>query len=300
VTYRILAIDGGGVKGIFSAQILNRLFKSHPELINNIDLITGTSTGAIIAASLAAGYTPEQTVAFYKNNLPKVFKDSYWDDVKDLGKLIGADYDYANLKKVLKNNFSDATLGSLKKKILIPSLDLDCGEGASRSWKPKFFNNFQDSDLNELIVDVLIRSAAAPTYFPTYQGYADGGLVTNNPSVPAISQALDVDTGKQSLSDIVLLSIGPGFHGTFISGNKLDWGVSQWATLLTPIFVDSMKFESEYICKRLLNDRYKRIDPYVPEKIALDDVSKLDRLVELADDIDLTDSLKWLNNHWKN
>lgn len=299
MTYNILVIDGGGVKGLYSAKVISRCFEQYPELLTNIDALAGASTGAIIAAGLAAGVAPAKIVELYKLNLQKIFKDSYWDDIKDLGKLIGADYDYTNLKTVLKKYFGSKTLGELGKKILIPTFDLD-NEGEPRTWKPKFFNNYQDSDLSELVVDVLVRAAVAPTYFPTYQGFIDGGLASNSPSICAIAQALDSATGNQCLSDINLLSIGPGFSPTYVSGKKLDWGVSQWAPLLIDMFFDSMKFTTEYQCQRLLGERYHRIDSVFKEKISLDDVGNLDKLIDYADQADLTETIKWLEKYWKN
>ena len=74
-------------------------------------------------------------------------------------------------------------------------------------WKPKFFHNFRghDSDENELVVDVGIRTCVAPTYFPIYQGFIDGGGVAGNPSVCAIAHAINPEGAGQNLSDIVLL-----------------------------------------------------------------------------------------------
>jgi len=299
MSYNILVIDGGGVKGLYSAQILLRCFKEYPELINNIDALAGASTGAIIAAAIAAKVAPEQIVDLYRSNLKKIFKDSYWDDIKDLGKLIGADYDYANLKSVLKKYFGSKKLGDLEKKILIPAFDLD-NESTPRTWKPKFYNNYQDTDLEELVVDALIKGAAAPTYFPSYQGYVDGGFAANSPCISAVAQALDTKTGQQKLEDINLLSIGPGFSPTFVSGKKLDWGVSQWAPLLIDIFFDCMKFTTEYQCSRLLGDKYHRIDSIFNEKVALDNVGILDNLIDYANKEDLSETFKWLEKYWKN
>jgi len=294
--YNILVFDGGGSRGLYSIRIVNRLLEEYPELLGRTKLISGASTGAIIGTALASGISASDVFNFYKQNLKKIFEDSYWDDAKDLGKLIGADYDYTNLKKVIKKQFGSKIIKDLDKDVLIPTFDLDNESAENRTWKPKFFNSLQsDSDLEELVVDVLIRTAAAPTYFPTYQGYIDGGLVANSTGVAAVCQAID---HGEDITNINLLSIGTGFNPTFISGKKLDWGVSQWAPFLIQLLIDASMATVDFQCKKLLDTRYCRINTALPEKIALDDVSKLDLLVEYADQVDLTSAINYLQKNW--
>ena len=75
--------------------------------------------------------------------------------------------------------------------VLIPSFQLDnqAPHAGQRQWKPKFFHNYPgpDSDGAELVVDVAMRTSAAPIYFPTYQSYIDGGVVANDPSMAALA-----------------------------------------------------------------------------------------------------------------
>jgi patatin-like phospholipase/acyl hydrolase len=294
--YQILTFDGGGVGGIYSTKIVSRLYERYPELINKAQLIAGTSAGSILALALAYGIPPSDIFGFYKKNLPKIFKDSYWDDIKDLGKLIGADYDYTNLKAILKNKFGDAKLKDLNKKVLIPTIDLDNEAEVNRTWKPKFYNNFQD--LEDLVYDVAIKSSAAPTYFPVYQGYIDGGLAANNPSMCALALALNPNVVGQKLENISLLSIGAGYSPTFVSGKRLDWGISQWADTLIYVTLDSMEFTTEYQCKHFLNDSYCRINTIFKENIDLDDISKFDLLEEYANNFDLEPVFNWLEKYW--
>jgi patatin-like phospholipase/acyl hydrolase len=298
-TYNILSLDGGGVKGIFTIQLLAKLVEQCPNLLDDVDLISGASTGAILALALAFGTEPIKVLEFYKASLPRVFKDSYWDNIVDLGNLIGAQYDYANLKSVLKGHFGYTTLGDLQKKVLIPTLDLDNESPEFRTWKPKFYNSFQAEDLSQLVVDVAIKSAAAPSYFPTYKGFVDGGLAANSPSISAVSQALDSSTGGQELSNIRVISLGTGYSPTYISGKKLDWGTSQWAKFLIPIFLDSMMFSTNYQCQKLLGNSYHRLDATYDKNIALDDIEQIDYLEETASAVDLTETLLWISEKWK-
>src|SRR5262249_24914620 len=158
----------------------------------------------------------------------------------------GAKHDNSNLKKSLIELLgSEMTLGQLRKRVLIPAFQLDNGGGPSqtrkvRRWKPKFFHNFpgRDSDGTELALDVAMRSSAAPTFLPSYQGYTDGAVVATTPAMCAMAQAIDRDRGNQPPGDIRILSFGTGLHPTFIPGQSLDWGFAKWAKPLTVLMID--------------------------------------------------------------
>src|SRR5713101_8997211 len=232
--YRILSVDGGGIRGLYAAVLLDRLTREVPILVDRVDLVAGTSTGGIIALGLAHDLAPADLVALYRDRAKEIFDDSWLDDLKDLGGLTGADYDNDKLKAVLEGVFGKKTrLKQLKKRVLVPTFDLDNESPApcKRMWKPKFFHNFPgpDSDGKELVVDVALRTSAAPSFFPVYQGYADGGVFANNPAMAALAQALEPTTGKQNLADVILLSLGTGRGNQFITTQDADWGWVQWA-----------------------------------------------------------------------
>jgi patatin-like phospholipase/acyl hydrolase len=148
--YRILSLDGGGLRGLITAQLLHRLTKA-PEIsgwLNETDLYAGTSTGGILALGLAIGKSPDEICNLYKNKGKKIFDDSIWDDIRDLGKTIGANYSNKNLKTELKRVFRDTKLSDISKKVAIPTFDLDneATSPAERRWKPKIFNNYTGTD----------------------------------------------------------------------------------------------------------------------------------------------------------
>src|SRR6185295_6286062 len=161
--------------------------------------------------------------------------DSWWDDIRDLGGISGADYDQKNLERILRNIFGNTRLQDLQKRVLIPTFDLDNEnpDQDKRTWNPKFFHNFpgEDTDGTESVVDVALNTSAAPTYFPSHEGFIDGGVVANNPSMAALAQTQDLrNTGTSpALKDIFLLSLGTGTNLSFVKGRNLDWGFAQWA-----------------------------------------------------------------------
>lgn len=305
MAYRILSIDGGGVRGAYAAALLEKLVEKEAaspgqSFVERADLVAGTSTGGIIALGLAFGLTPKQLVKLYRENADEIFDDSWLDDVKDLGKISGADYGSENLEAVLRKTFQDGRLKDLDKKVLVPSFDLDAVFDGQRSWKPKFFHNFDvGSDGDRTIVSVAMSTSAAPTYFPSYDGFIDGGVVANNPSVAALAQAIDAETGKQRLEDVALLSIGTGRNPTFIKGNALDWGFAQWAKPLLSLMVDGSMGVADYQCSRLLGDRYRRLSPVLGEAIQLDEAEKVDRLIALAQKEDVDPVVPWLQQRFQ-
>jgi len=303
--YRILSIDGGGIKGLFAATVLDRLLQDYPSLIVNVDLIAGTSTGGIIALGLADGKNPAEIAALYRDRAAKIFDDSFWDDLIDLGKATGADYSNKGLRRELVKQFGDRKLGQLEKRVLIPTFDLDAPEsrGRPRAWKPKFFHNYpgRDSDRDESVVDVALRTSAAPTYFPAYQGYVDGGVVANNPSMAAVAQALDSRAAGMPLDELVLLSIGTGTEPKFVQNRKVDWGWGQWARPLTSLMISGVMGVADFQCRQLLGDRYFRLDHVFSDGVDIDDKREatLDFLVETAQQVDLRRVERWLQaHHW--
>lgn len=307
--YRILSLDGGGIGGLFTCTLLARLVNAHPNLIANTDLIAGTSTGGIIALALAAGVPIAELVALYSTRGTEIFDDSFWDNIRDLGNAVGADYSNKGLKRNLKRILGDTTLADLRrtgarKHVLIPTFDLDApaAPGRPRTWKPKFFHNFagNDSDGAELAVDVALRTAAAPTYFPAYQGYIDGGVVANNPSMAAIAQALDPRAAGRELRDIRLLSISTGTDPKYIKGENLDWGWGQWARPLVSIMISGVMGVADFQCSQILGDRYLRLDRVFDRPVNLDDIrpQTIQYLIAQANAVDLAEAQAWLAAHW--
>lgn len=302
MSYRILTFDGGGVAGLFSAALLDRLATEYPPLIPNADLLAGTSTGGIIALCLGAGKQPRDLVRLYADYAADIFDDSFWDNLKDLGTAVGADYDNRTLKKILARELGTRTLQQLSKRVLIPAFDLDATVDDHRTWKPKFFHNFPgaDSDASELALDIALRTSAAPTYFPAHQGFIDGGVVANNPSIAAVATALDPRAGNQELRDIVLLSISAGRDERYIKGDNLDWGWGQWARPLVSIMISGVMGVAHFQCKQILDDRYRRVDRTFDRPVNLDDTrpETITYLQQQAAMVNLAPVVAWLRQRW--
>ena len=305
--YRILSLDGGGIRGVMSLVMLERLEQEVPGWIGQADLIAGTSTGGIIALGLAHGLLLPELRAFYELKGRDIFDDSWVHNLLDLGAVIGAQYDNRKLTRELRRVFGGVRLKDLKQRVLIPAFDLDNQDPqpARRCGAPKFFHNFPggDSDGHLPVWKVALYTSAAPTYFPAVDGYIDGGVVANNPSMAALAQTQDQRAvpAPPSPAEIVMLSVGTGLSLMRIEGKCLDWGAAQWAKPLLNIMLDGVAGVADYQCRQILGSRYCRLAPAFPpdQAIPLDAVDRIPDLVRLGAAIDVTKAAAWLRRVWR-
>jgi Dyp-type peroxidase family len=357
-TYRILALDGGGIRGIVTAKLLKRLadHKDLPNVFDSVDLIAGNSSGALIALAMAHGLkTPgsmQSTIAqicdvFHDGR--KIFGPTYlpiwlggWLFWSKYGNERRAD----GLQKVLivpdgADGMRPAKLGDLRRKVLVTAFDLDNegkteeGIAAARRWKPKLFHNFvtvngqgvdrerqPDSDLETEAWRVALYSTAAPTYFPSVDGFVDGGIYANNPAMCALAQVLDKRyelTPKRPRVDpdeIVLLSLGAGRHQRVIPTkrfpvagfnkwwNEIRWGALRWAWHFPDATIEGTAAVADYQLAQILEEhRYHRLDIDFDEgeRIDIDDFDRIPDLEQCVDtlaDEKLRPTVEWLKRHW--
>ena len=165
-----------------------------------------------------------------------------------------------------------------------------------RMWNPKFFHNFpgNDSDGQETVVEVALRTSAAPTFFPSHDGFVDGGVVANNPSLAALAQALDTRAAEPppALEEIYLLSLGTGTNLSYIKGRTLDWGLAQWAKPLISLLMDASTGIADFQCRQILRGTYRRIAPVFPQNtnIKLDEWRRAPELIAFGDAAPLIDT----------
>jgi len=308
VTYRIISFDGGGIKGVVPAIILKRL-QDTPGLkgfIEKADLFAGTSTGGLIALALANGNDPSVIKSLYLNDGSKIFSLSLRNEIFGLCQLTEAKYNNKNLTSILKNLFGNTQLKDLKKNVLITSFDLDneAGETNTRNWKPKIFHNYPgpNNDSDQYAYKVGLYTSAAPTFFPSEDGYVDGGIYANNPSMCALTQVLEPrnDGTPDYLDGILLLSLGTGASLHYIPGDTHNWGYIQWLKQLLTIMMDGVNGIADYECKQLLHERYFRFAPVFPPSIdiPMDDARKLNYLESFASSVDLGEITDWLQKYW--
>jgi hypothetical protein len=146
-----------------------------------------------------------------------------------------------------------------------------------------------------------LYTSAAPTYFPSVDGYIDGGVYANNPSMCALTQSQDRRIrGRPALSDVALLSLGTGTSLVYIPDKRLDWGYAQWVQPLIFLMLDGLTGIADYQCHKILDKRYHRLAPVFPPGVSmpLDAVKRIPDMIQFAESLDLSDTVKWLRKHW--
>jgi len=311
--YLILSLDAGGLRGVFVIRLLRRLDAAYPGFLENVNLVAGASSGGVIALGIAAGIDLVHLENLYLNSNDELFNTSIAGALENMtGRFAACPYSSEGRLNLFVREFSRTPavyLRDLKRKVFIPTVRLkalppnpnipseDVTAQTGQQWNAQFFHNFMhsaDNDGHVSIVDVAMRTTAAPTYYPIYQGYADGGVVACNPSVPALAQALDKKRGAGvRLNQVRLLSIGTGQARTAIeeaNAPELPWGKLKWLEhgLLIDILMDGVSSVNHYIAQQLLGEEgYRRIDFVLPFKLDTDahDPELLRQLVDLADDV---------------
>ena len=288
--FRIISFDGGGVRGALSSRLFKRLILDNPGLIKYTDLFAGTSTGGLISLSLAYGLTPDEIDELYSfNNMKTIFTPKRFN-------LFHPKYKNKALRKLISTSISsDATLNDLDKFVFIPSFNLK-GTTANH-WQGIFFNNLNNpSKHNYKIVDVALATSAAPTYFPSYNNFIDGGVITNCPAMASVITVMHKFPGKYRLQDFRVLSIGCGDCEKRIETNTSKWGILQWSLqpfssvnlpLISVLLNDTSSLEDLY-CRELLGNTYLRINPKLPEDIELDNYKKVTLLKNTANKYNLS------------
>lgn len=295
---RILSLDGGGMRGIIPATVLEYVENKIIELTKNknarladyFDLVAGTSTGGILSAFYLtpsktlykedpiSKYKASEALAFYSKDGYKIFNESKkfgWFGLRQL--FNAAQYSPKELEKILLREFKYLNLKELLKPCIITTYNM-------QSKKSFFFNSreLMDKDREFYVKDVLRSTSAAPTYFPPafIENLAtqkeminiDGGVFANNPAMCAYSEARSTGFGDIAFpraNEMMILSIGTG-GGQFDLPNvekSSNWGILPWATSIPNIMMDGSIDTVDYQMRNIFDSlnpqdklNYKRID----------------------------------------
>ena len=282
--FKILSLDGGGIRGIFPAQVLAYL-EGHcldgQPIGDYFDLIAGTSTGGIIALGLGAGLTAHALLDLYVNEGHRVFPPQQRASNRlPWKRYLRNRYDRTALDELLWQNLGSRTLRESKYRLLIPATEARHGDPAVYK-TPHHPGYFLDGD--KPMAEVAAATSAAPTYLkPVIQDdyvLLDGGIWANNPTMMALVEALTCFTVQRE--NIVILSIGCGQDGFQINSKQASGaGQYQWREI---IYV-AMHYQSLTAVNQagllIGRDRVMRLDRKEgAEPIDLDDWEKARQLL---------------------
>ncbi|MGE5372368.1 MAG: patatin-like phospholipase family protein [Solirubrobacterales bacterium] len=268
-TVRILSIDGGGVRGILPAMMINELeTRTGKPAAQLFDLIVGTSTGAMLALGLTKPgnggrpqYSARDLVGLYEKESSKIFPRSFWHRVETAGGLIEEKYPADGLEAVLDKYFGSAKLSDALTGVMVTAYEI---EGR----KPWFFRSRNALDSKKRAWDfpmkLVARAAtAAPTYFEPvrvdsfsrgeHAALIDGGVFANNPAMCAYVEAKAIFPDADR---IVMVSLGTGEMVRPIPFDAAaKWGLLQWARPLLSVVFDGTDDTVDYQLRQLLQPR---------------------------------------------
>jgi patatin-like phospholipase/acyl hydrolase len=311
--FRILAIDGGGIRGVIPAKILDAIEKhTGCPTFELFDLVAGTSTGGIIALGLTkphpnildkpqAHYTAADLVELYETCGEQIFRKP--SPLRKLGLFFNeAKFPSEGRDSILNKYFGNTYLKAALKEILITSYDIE------RRIPVLFTSILEKQNTNSQVPQRLcdgvmmkqaaMATSAAPTYFEPYQisvenlnelyTLVDGGLFANNPSSLATTEVIynfvSKTRGKYKLdmNEVLVVSLGTGsLQRSYSFQQTKRWGMLQWVRPVIDISMDGNSASIDNQMRQLFTQttdgvrHYYRLNPILNEKNeAMDDASK--------------------------
>lgn len=244
--FRILSIDGGGIRGVFPAMFLANLEaqlkaegKTNWQIFQNFDLICGTSTGGIIAIALALGIPAQEIYDLYIENAGVIFGNKR----KWYKQLFYSSHPREKLEELIREKFNatqngkDPILKDCKTNICIPVFDLLEGKPSvmKKDHHPRFTRDYHIPAYK-----AALATAAAPVYFDPYsseytdlngitkpfKNKVDGGVFANNPTLLGIIES-EVAL-YQKRENLRVLSLGTGYQKFSDGADRKKWGITYW------------------------------------------------------------------------
>ncbi|MCL2560067.1 MAG: patatin-like phospholipase family protein [Turicibacter sp.] len=278
---RVLAIDGGGIRGIIPAGVLAHIEKLLREISKNkeahisdyFDLIAGTSTGGILTALLLhpdKKYRATDMTALYVNHGEAIFTRNLATRTVDRLGLFNPLYQHEPLEGLLQTYLGDIKISELVRPALLPTYNIETGvatfvSGLRVNEKPEY---------DCKVRDVLRATTAAPTYFaPTQKqrgAFIDGGMFANNPALCAYVEASKFPSGPSS-KDIMLLSLGTGsINRSYPFDQARKWGRLNWVRPALEIYASAASQTVNHQLEMFYENKdrrgnYLRIEPDLNE-----------------------------------
>ncbi len=289
---KVLAIDGGGTRGLLPATLLHELEKETGQSVTDIfDVIVGSATGGIITTAIAAGMPMQDIMDIYLKQAKYILPSNFFRKIWNPFNLFAPAYPNKNLKSLLEEKFGQKTLKDVREKFgtdtifLAGTLNMspELKQGEWPAFKVEIYNSVLSKYENERVVDVAMRTSAAPINLPLYQHYSEAGTYANDPTLIALSFCMNHQKAKEAgasyLDDnrlglgakhdeIKFLSVGCGSDGrSFVPRDKIkkgNWGIIKWfSTSLISLIIDTNMVSNQYYMHQFLDEEhYMRLNAY--------------------------------------
>lgn len=284
--FQILALAGGGIRGLYTITILATIEgvlaeeKGDPDynIANNFDLIAGTSIGGILGLGLASGINARRLRDLIDRNRKAIFPKKRFGIARQA---LCSLYKTQPLAKILDEIFGEKTIKNLNRRIIIPAVNGT--SGAPKFYKTPHHENFK-IDGNRKLKDVGLATSAAPTYFSPYLMHdshmVDGGLIANGPALVAYHEATHFLGVKPE--ELHILGVGTMGSKRVLNSDRIfqGWGyLTGWGLgrRLIDMTLSANEGMHNFMVKHLLADRFILLDePLTPDQsksITLDNAS---------------------------
>ena len=286
---RILALTGGGMRGLFSAAVLQKIEDLKKRSCRDMfTIFAGTSIGGILAIGLAAGVEASRLREAIRDHGPAVFRPRKSTRGWNVFNLFTSPYAQVPLQDAIKDILgekADMTLEEIETPLIVTAVEHN--RAIAKLFVSKPLAGPEDN-LSIKLVDAALATSAAPTYFPPHRiddrVYLDGGLIANAPDLVAAQKCVDVLSTR--LQDLFILSIGTAAKDSRGDVDVKAPGRFGWLLRhrLFDITIDSQADLAVSQVQTFLEDRFYRIDRSPDRRIDLDDTGKrnLDELERLA------------------
>jgi len=310
---RILCLDGGGIRGAFTARALATWEEMTGEtIVDHFDLIAGTSTGGILAIALGMGMPPAEIVEFYKKEGPTIFPGGgIGGKALEIQQWFAAKFDREVLRDRLAAAFGTAPVTSSRLADSLVRLAITAYDAETDT--PKVYRTPHSPagmlDRGRERLDVAMATSAAPTYFdPTRIDNVlavDGGVWANSPTTVALAEAAQLGW---NLADVRVLSVGTLFTPNVLAQPvEIDAGIVKtalkpligslgataagafwtnvsvqgtlgWLPTIANLLMKTQVQTADHVCRSLLGSRYLRVD-MATQAIPMDDAKAINALV---------------------
>lgn len=282
-SFQILALSGGGYRGLYTATILAEIERElGGPIARHFDLIAGTSIGGILALAIANEIPASDLVEMFVRKGRDIFKP------RTRMPIFKSSFSSEELKKVIsaEDMLGERLLGDALHPVIIPTINYSTGKPVL--FKTPHNENFRRDHLHKM-VDIGLATSAAPTYFPRHffqhNQYVDGGLFANAPGLLAVHEA-ETFLGAD-VSQLKLLSIGTMSSKFTVNpkknrnGGAVDWGGGNPFKAAQRLFGLSISVQEslcDFMLMHRLGGRYTHIDEDLTDDrskaVALDKADK--------------------------
>lgn len=172
----LLSLDGGGLRGLIPIIVLERLWVLFPGLWERVKVVAGCSQGGMGATALAFGYSPRVCRGILELTARLLFTPGGYPMQR-------AKYRAEPLQVLCRLVWGTQTLADAEKPLVVPTFSLDNSKDDQRRAEPQVLHSLPPHPSNHVTAaDAVLRTVAAPTYFPSHQNSVDGAMWANDPA----------------------------------------------------------------------------------------------------------------------